>query len=169
MIVRTLSLSRMALRPLRVVIVLALWGAALAATSARGAEPFLEKIDLFEGKQDGYALYRIPGIVVTPRGTVLAYCEARRTGKSDWDTIDIMLRRSTDGGKTWEPRRQIAHFGPRVAKNPVALRQKLAYESDMTVNTPVAIVDRNAGSVQFLYCVEYARCFSMRSDDDGRT
>src|SRR4051794_29324616 len=169
MIVRILSLSRMALRPLRVAVVLILWGTVLAATSARGAEPFLEKIDLFEAKKDGYALYRIPGIVVTPRGTVLAYCEARRTGKSDWDTIDIMLRRSTDGGKTWEPRRQIAHFGPRVPKNPVALVKKLANEDDATVNNPVAIVDRNTGAIQFLYCVEYARCFSMRSDDDGLT
>src|SRR3954447_3961267 len=95
---------------------------AVAAPSIRAAEPLLEKIDLFEAGKDGYALYRIPGIVVTPKGTVLAYCEARKTAKGDWGTIDIMLRRSTDGGKTWAPRRQIAHFGPPVPKNPVALR-----------------------------------------------
>src|SRR4051812_31080243 len=156
-------------RPRRVAGILAVLGMVLAAPAAGAAGPRLEKIDLFEAGKEGYALYRIPGIVVTPRGTVLAYCEARRTGKSDWDTIDIMLRRSTDGGKTWEPRRQIAHFGPHVPKNPVALGHKLAKEGDTTVNNPVAIIDRDTGTIQFLYCVEYARCFSMRSDDDGQT
>ena len=68
---------------------------------ALAAEPVLQKSNLFESGRDGYALYRIPGVVVTAKGTVLAYCEARRTGKSDWDTIDILLRRSTDGGKTF--------------------------------------------------------------------
>ena len=41
-------------------------------------------------------------------------------------------------------------------------------ESDQTVNNPVAIADRD-GTVSFVYCVEYARCFSMRSTDDGAT
>src|SRR5215475_9391533 len=84
-----------------------------------GQRPSLEMIDLFEADKDGYKLYRIPGIVVTKRGVLLAYCEARKTGKSDWDTIDIMLRRSTDGGKTWGPRVKISDVpGPKV-KNSV--------------------------------------------------
>ena len=64
---------------------------ALSLAAANAAEPLLQKIDLFEANTDAYALYRIPGLVVTRSGTVLAYCEARRTGKSDWDAIDILL------------------------------------------------------------------------------
>ena len=66
----------------------------------------VEKVDLFEAGKDGYALYRIPGIVVTKQGTVLAYCEARK-GDGDWGQIDVMMRRSRDGGKTWLPRQKI--------------------------------------------------------------
>lgn len=132
------------------------------------AEPFLEKIGLFEANQDGYALYRIPGIVVTRQGTVLAYCEARRTGKSDWDTIDIMLRRSTDGGKTWSPRQKIADVPGPKTKNPVALAQNLANPDDVTYNNAVAFADRD-GSVHMLFCLEYARCFYIKSVDDGVT
>ena len=44
-------------------------------------------------------LYLIPGIVVTEKGTVVASCEARTSGSGDWGTIDILLRRSTDGGR----------------------------------------------------------------------
>jgi sialidase-1 len=142
---------------------------ALATASATlAAEPLLEKLDLYEAGKDGYAVYRIPGLVVTAKGTVLAYCEARRTGKSDWDTIDIMLRRSTDGGKTWSPREKISNVpGPKI-KNPVALEKKLAAFDDVTYNNAVAFADRE-GPVHFLYCLEYSRCFYMRSDDDGVT
>jgi sialidase-1 len=132
------------------------------------APPLLEKIDLFEARTDEYALYRIPGLVVTTKGTVLAYCEARRTGKSDWDTIDLYLRRSTDGGKTFSPRQKLAEVAGPKTKNPVALTQNLANPDDVTYNNPVAIVDRD-GSVHFLFCLEYARCFYLRSDDDGRS
>jgi Neuraminidase (sialidase) len=164
------TMTAAALRPLRHVLALtaALVGMS-GLTGLRAAEPRLEKIDLFESGADGYALYRIPGIVVTTKGTLLAYCEARKTGKGDWGTIDIMLRRSTDNGRTWQPRQHIAHFGPAVPKNPVALAQKLATVEEQTVNNPVAIVDRQNGQVHFLYCVEYARCFYLRSDDDGQT
>lgn len=37
------------------------------------------------------------------------------------------------------------------------------------MNNPVAIVDRETGAIQFLYCINYARCYSMRSTDDGLT
>lgn len=128
----------------------------------------LEKLDLFQAGMDGYALYRIPGIVVTSRGVVLAWCEARRTGKSDWDTIDILLRRSTDGGRTWSEPRKIADVPGPKTKNPVALAQKLASPDDVTYNNPVMIADRD-GAVHFLFCLEYARCFYLHSNDDGLT
>ena len=150
------------------VVALAILPFSLELSAASAAEPLLERIDLFEANTDGYALYRIPGIVVTKQGTVLAYCEARRTGKSDWDTIDIMLRRSTDGGKTWSPRQKIADVPGPKTKNPVALAQKLANPDDVTYNNPVAFADRG-GSVHMLFCLEYARCFSMKSVDDGQS
>jgi sialidase-1 len=131
--------------------------------------PSLTKLDLFKAGKDGYALYRIPGLVVTPKGTLLAYCEARKKTGNDWDVIDIFLRRSTDGGTTWEPARKINTIEGKVSKNPVAIKQKIGREGDVTTNNPVAIVDRDNGAVHFLYCVEYARCYYLRSDDDGKT
>ena len=68
----------------------------LTGAGASGGEPALTKSPLFEAGQSGYALYRIPGIVVTSAGTILVYCEARRLTGGDWDTIDIVMRRSTE-------------------------------------------------------------------------
>ena len=122
--------------------------------------------DVFLSGSADIKRYRIPGVVVTPKGTVLAYCEARRNGSADWGEIEVHLRRSTDGGKTWEPARHIAHTGERIAGHP---HEKAGGKPEQTVNNPVAIVDRVTGAIEFLYCVNYARCFSMRSTDDGLT
>jgi sialidase-1 len=147
-----------------------LLGAALPA-----AEPRLEKTDLFEAGKGGHKLYRIPGLVVTARGTVLAYCEARKHTGLDWDDIEILLRRSTDGGKTWSPPRTLPRPEGKLERNPVALanpelarRAPLVREGQIAFNNPVAIADRG-GAVHFLYCVDYYRCFYLRSDDDGAT
>jgi sialidase-1 len=144
-------------------------GGAVRPTDAPPGER-VERTDIFEAGKDGYALYRIPGIVATSNGTVLAYCEARKSDRGDWGPIDILLRRSTDHGRTWEPRQSIAHAGEKVPKNPAALKQKLAAEgTPPTANNPVLIADKKPGVVHFLYCVEYSRCFYSRSTDDGKS
>lgn len=135
------------------------------STALLAAEP--AKTDLFVAGEGGYKLYRIPGIVVTTRGTVLAYCEARKSDRSDWGTIDVLLRRSTDGGRTWLPRQQIVHLEGDLPVNPVAAAQNLDKPGENTVNNPIAIVDHDTGAIHFLYCLEYMRCFYMRSDDNG--
>ncbi len=122
-----------------------------------------EKVDLFSANTDGFELFRIPGIVVTAKGTALAYCEARHDARSDWGEIEVHLRRSTDGGKTWDKARQIAHMGPRVEGNP---RKKTGGEHEQTVNNPVMVAGRD-GRIHCLYELNYARCFAMHSDDDG--
>ncbi|MHB8898052.1 MAG: hypothetical protein ACYC6Y_04840 [Thermoguttaceae bacterium] len=66
----------------------------LAASALPAAEPFLHKTNLFAEATDGFRLYRIPGIVVTARGSVLAYCEARKFTIADRGEIEIHLRRS---------------------------------------------------------------------------
>lgn len=127
------------------------WTAAAALHAAPALTSGPEKVRVFEPKDLGYKSCRIPGIVVTTKGTLLAWCEARHGKGGDWDPIDILLRRSNDGGRTWGDVQHVAGDGKH------------------TFNNPVALVDRDGGAVHFLYCVDYARCFAMRSDDDGRT
>ena len=138
----------------------------LLSTVTFADEPLLETREVFPPGMNGVARYRIPGIVVTPKGTVLAYCEARKNSSSDWGEIEIHLRRSTDGGRTWMQSQHIAHHAERIEGNP---RKAEGGEHEQTVNNPVAIVDRETGAIEFLYCVNYSRCFSIRSTDDGLT
>lgn len=95
----------------------------------------------------GYCRARIPGIVCLDSGTLVAYCELRQSD-SDWAVIDVGMRKSYDGGKSWSER-----------KIPVS------GEGENTVNNPVMIADGNI--LHFLYCVNYSRVFYMNSTDEG--
>jgi sialidase-1 len=124
---------------------------------------------LFTAGTDGYRTYRIPGIITTAKGTLLAWCEARRD-QSDWADIDIVLRRSTDNGQSWSDPQLLVDV-------PQALAQEIASDPDAvtdhgspgnTANNPVMIADAN-GDVHFLYCVAYQRAYYAVSHDDGQT
>jgi sialidase-1 len=139
--------------------------ALLSLHSALAADPFIEKSDLFTAGDGGFKLFHIPGIVVTAQGTVLAWCEARKKG-GDWDQIEILLRRSTDEGKTWSESRSVAHVAGPKTKNPFSLHVKAVDPQDVTYNNPVLIAGGH-GWVHMLFCLEYMRCFYQRSTDDG--
>ncbi|MBR5520245.1 MAG: exo-alpha-sialidase [Clostridia bacterium] len=112
---------------------------------------------LCEAKQlSGVSHCRIPGVVVTAKGTLLTVCEARNA-VSDWAGIDLALLRSEDRGATWEE--------PRVVVSGIATRK--------TVNNPVLFA-RPDGVVLLLYCEEYGLVgrggvYCCESADDGKT
>ncbi|MEV1084770.1 sialidase family protein [Streptomyces sp. NPDC050211] len=72
----------------------------------------------FRAGDDGYASYRIPAVVATASGTLLAFCEGRVDSASDYGHIDIVLKRSTDGGRTWGALQVAARNGTDLAGNP---------------------------------------------------
>lgn len=132
-----------------------------AADQDNALEPTVKKV--FVSNTHGITRYRIPGLVVTGKGTLLAYCEARRNSSSDWGEIEVHLRRSTDNGENWGEQVKIAHHGQRIEGNP---EKPIEGKTEQTVNNPVAIVD-SSGAIHFLYCINYAECFHMVSTDDG--
>ena len=78
---------------------------ALIAIGVQGAPEPPEgpenQIDVFISGKDGYRTFRIPAMIVSKKGTVLAFCEGRTAGDSG--DINMVLKRSFDGGKTWGP------------------------------------------------------------------
>ncbi|MEG2044712.1 MAG: sialidase family protein [Clostridia bacterium] len=108
-----------------------------------------------ESESDSYYQCRIPGIVVTKKNTVLTYYEARKT-RSDWAPMDVVLRRSENGGKTFS--------------KPIVLAE--GSNINKTINNPTMIVGSD-NTVHLLYCVEYGvkskggGVFYAKSSDDG--
>ena len=97
-------------------------------------EAWLEQTALFVNGENGYHTYRIPAMVTTRNGTILAFCEGRKHSRSDYGVIDIVLRRSPDGGDTWEE------------------MQVLVAEPNMTCGNPCPVVDRSSGTILLPFC-----------------
>lgn len=56
-----------------------------------------------EKNSDGVGNYRIPALLVTDKGTVIAGADQRYEHQWDWGNIDMVIRRSEDKGKSWGP------------------------------------------------------------------
>ena len=56
---------------------------------------------IFTARTDGYHTFRIPALAKSQKGTLLAFCEGRKLSGSDTGDINLILRRSTDGGTSW--------------------------------------------------------------------
>jgi len=73
---------------------------------------------VFKSGEDGYKSFRVPAIVGLPDGTLLAFCEGRVNGAGDFGNNDIVMKRSTDKGKTWAKLQIIADLGELQIGNP---------------------------------------------------
>ena len=76
-------------------------------------------VNVFVPKEDGYPAIRIPSIVCTNPGTLLAFAEGRQSG--DHSKNDIILKRSEDDGQTWNKVQLIHDAGERSLNNPQAV------------------------------------------------
>lgn len=130
-----------------------------------GVEPV--QTEVYRSGEGGYHTYRIPALITTPKGTLLAFCEGRKNGGGDAGNIDVLLRRSFDGGKTW------------------GSVQKIADMEDNTIGNPAPVIERKSGTIFLLLTrnpgriaektmpeglgLESRTVWIMRSRDDGAT
>ena len=115
----------------------------------------------------GYPFYRIPALLTAPDGTALAFCEGRKDDNSDQGGVDVILKRSEDGGRTW------------------SAAQVVASDGDNTIGNPCPVIDARTGVIHLLLCwnrgrdteaaitagtsEDTRRVWIMQSADNGRS
>lgn len=113
---------------------------------------------------DGYNAYRIPALIKAANGELLAFCEAREGG--DASQIDLVLKRSSDGGRTWSGLEMV-----QAAKEFVDLFEDAP--PPITVGNPAPVVDhldpQHPGRIWLPFTLENDRVFVTCSDDHGRS
>lgn len=137
----------------RLVPSIALAVSAFVSAAALPAED-VARTDVFISGRDGYHTYRIPAVIVTRAGTVLAFCEGRKTGRGDHGDLDLLVKRSEDKGKSWS-RQEIVHEEGGDAK--------------ITIGNPCPVVDGSTGTIWLPFCRDNDDVFLTHSTDDGRT
>jgi sialidase-1 len=101
------------------IVVVLLASAALAALAPQPPMPRLT--DVYVAGEGAYHTYRIPSVIATPKGTLLAFAEGRRAGAGDAGDIDLVLKRSLDGGASWSPMQVIGDDGRNTFGNPCSV------------------------------------------------
>lgn len=99
------------------------------ATNVHESPQFHSHTVLFDGGTDGYHSYRIPALVRTTNGTLLAFAEGRAANNRDYGNINLVYKRSTNHGASWSSLMEVVGWGQGTWGNP----------------TPV--VDQNTGRV----------------------
>jgi sialidase-1 len=90
----------------------------LPAGCGTETESVFEETVVFQSGTDGYHTFRIPSVIVAPDGSVLAICEGRKASRSDTGNIDIVMKKSYDGGTTWGAMEVVWDDGGNVCGNP---------------------------------------------------
>ncbi|MBT3601909.1 MAG: exo-alpha-sialidase, partial [Candidatus Latescibacteria bacterium] len=125
----------------------------------------LEQRVIWRRGEGGYHTYRIPALVKTGVGTLLAFCEGRKDGGGDAGTITLLLKRSEDGGVSWSD------------------TQVVVSQDGMTCGNPCPVVDRDTGTIWMPFCKNLAdgpetmicegkaprTVWLTKSDDDGHS
>jgi sialidase-1 len=93
-----------------VAVLLGFTGTGFAADPVRTA--------VFVAGDDGYHTFRIPSVICTPKGDLLAFCEGRKAGRGDAGDIDLVFKRSRDNGRTWSKLEVLWDDGPNTCGNP---------------------------------------------------
>lgn len=92
--------------------------ASLAFALALDLDPSPTITPVFRSGSEGYHTFRIPSVIATPKGMLLAFCEGRKSGRGDSGDIDLILKRSEDQGRSWSPARVLFDVGPDTIGNP---------------------------------------------------
>ena len=125
----------------------------IPTSHAQAAEPSFERHDVFVGGQDGCKAYRLPSAVVTRDGTLLVFCDGRMLSLSDFGKINPVVRRSTDGGRTFSEMRVLDRAPGKKSK----------------IGNGCPFYDRQTDTVHFLYMKDLVRAFLVSSTDGGKT
>ena len=92
---------------------------ALAASAVVAfCAPPVVQTDVFISGREGYHTYRIPAVIRAANGSILAFCEGRKSSSSDTGDIDLVLKRSLDDGRTWSPLQVVWDDATNTCGNP---------------------------------------------------
>eukprot|EP01048_Picozoa_sp_COSAG05_P007382 COSAG05_NODE_519_length_9047_cov_25.276263_9_plen_263_part_00 len=121
----------------------------------------MEQLDVFVsshyGGSEDYHTFRIPTLVITTHGTLLAVVEGRKDSRGDLSNVHLVCKRSMDGGRSWSPLIPI-HHEPGISEGG---------DVDVTTGNPCPVVDEETGEIHVIFCRNNMQAFATTSVDDG--
>ncbi|MGE3314876.1 MAG: PVC-type heme-binding CxxCH protein [Planctomycetaceae bacterium] len=125
-----------------------------SAAAANDDSSLVTRVPVFQAGAEGYFSFRIPSLIQAGNGTLLAICEGRKTSRSDSGDIDLVIKSSSDSGRTWSPLRVLYEEGG---------------DAKTTIGNPCPVVDARTGKIWLTFCRDNDQVFVTASSDHGAT
>lgn len=126
-----------------------------------------EAIPIYISGEEGYACFRIPAILTTKSGTLLAFAEGRKGGCSDTGDIDLLLKRSEDGGKSWSSLAVVWDDGQNTCGNPAPVLDEES--GNVLLLATWNRGDDKESEIIAQTSTDTRRVFVLRSSNDGQS
>ena len=107
--------------------------------------------EIFTAGEHGYYCYRIPALLALPDDNILAFCEARKNSCSDYGNIDLVMKKSSDAGRTWSDMQVLWDAG------------------ELAVQNPMPVYDEDTGQILLGCMKDRTETYIFKSSDDGIT
>lgn len=155
------------MKPLVIALALPVVAVVLSADPSAMGESVSFESSVWVAGRSGYHTYRIPSVIEAPNGDLLAFCEGRKEGAHDAGDIDLLMKRSSDGGRTWADQQVIWDDGGNTCGNPcpVVDRESGTIWLPLTWNAG----DVSEANIRAGFGEASRRVFITHSDDNGRT
>ena len=114
----------------------------------------LQKTDVFVSGRHGFHTFRVPSLLVTQKGSLLAICEGRKTGRADHGDLDLVVKRSENTGATWSNLQTIYEEGG---------------NKKITIGNPCPVVDQATGTIWLPFCRDNDDVLITYRKNDGKT
>ena len=127
---------------------------ALCMVNSSYAVTFYEESTVYTGGDDGYAAFRLPVLIVEDDGTLLSFADGRVYSAADTgNKIDAVMKRSTDGGETWEDLQVLGTAGGTYSK----------------VGNCTAVYDSTTDTTHLVYLEDLTHAYQVSTTDGGAT
>ncbi|MFA5735250.1 MAG: sialidase family protein, partial [Proteiniphilum sp.] len=122
---------------------------------------------IFRASTEGYSCFRIPAVVKSKKQTLLAFAEGRKRNCKDEGDIDLVLRRSTDNGKSWSPLIMVWDDRDNTCGNPSPVVDPETGRIHLLMTWNLG--EDNIGEINTGTSTDTRRVYHSYSDDDGLT
>jgi sialidase-1 len=147
----------------------------LASCTRKNEERIFPKVEppssvlsyVFKKGSEGYSCYRIPALIKTKQGTLLAFAEGRKNNCTDEGDIDLVVKRSADNGKTWSPLQVIWSDGVNTCGNPAPVADQNTGKIHLLMTWNDG--DDHIGEINAGTSKNTRRVYVSASSDDGKT
>ncbi len=150
------------------ILLLIFWVSPIISQAPKEKQEGLESLNfIFKGGNENYKCFRIPAVVTTNNGTLLAFAEGRKNGCSDTGDIDLVMKRSTDGGKTWGKLNVLWHDEGNTCGNPAPVVDEVT--GDIFLLSTWNLGTDHESDIIAQKSEDTRRVFILKSTNDGKS